>query len=221
MQRRLEPELMDDAEAAAAYAAADFSEANSLFVEQFAKLCAGNPPGTLLDLGCGPGDICLRLARAFPHCVVHGVDGAAAMLRHAQDALAREPRLAQRVRFIHGRLPQVALPFSRYDAVVSNSLLHHLPDPQVLWDSVRHHSGAGARVLVMDLFRPADPGAAESLVERYAADAPPVLRRDFFNSLCAAFAPDEIAAQLTEARLGHFTVHVASDRHVAISGVLP
>lgn len=212
---------MDDAEQADAYAAADFSGANGLFVALFSELCGKDFSGTVLDLGCGPGDICLRLARSFPDSIVHGVDGAAAMLSHAEFALAREPALARRVRFIQGRLPGAALPLSAYDAVVSNSLLHHLPDPQVLWSAVREYSRPGTKVLAMDLFRPANPATAERLVERYAAAAPPVLRRDFFNSLCAAFEPEEVVAQLGMAGLGHFTVRIVSDRHVAISGVLP
>lgn len=221
MQRQLEPELMDDAEQADAYAAADFSEANGLFVALFSELCGEEFAGMVLDLGCGPGDISLRLARSFPGCTVHGLDGAGAMLRHAEIALAREPDLAPRVRFIRGRLPDAALPLSTYYAVVSNSLLHHLPDPGVLWNAVKRYGKPGTRVLVMDLFRPADTAAAASVVERYAEDAPTVLQRDFFNSLCAAFTREEITAQLGAAGLGHFEVEIVSDRHVAISGALP
>jgi SAM-dependent methyltransferase len=142
------------------------------------------------------------------------------MLRHAESTLAREPDLAPRLRFILGRLPDAALPLPAYDAVVSNSLLHHLPDPGVLWNAVKRYGKPGTRVLVMDLFRPHDLAAAESLVERYADEAPPVLRRDFFNSLCAAFEPEEIAAQLRSAGLEQFSVRRVSDRHLAISGVL-
>jgi hypothetical protein len=52
----------------------------------------------------------------------------------------------------------------------------------------------GAPVLVMDLMRPASPAAAEALVEQYAAGEPEVLRRDFYNSLLAAFEPGEVRA---------------------------
>lgn len=220
MQRRMEPELMDDAEQAAAYAAADFSEANGRFVQLFDELCGGEFAGTALDLGCGPGDICLRLARAFPACAVHGLDGAAAMLAHAHTALVREQELARRVRFIQGRLPEADGLAAGYDAVLSNSLLHHLPDPAVLWDAVRRYGRPGSLVLVMDLFRPPDVAVAQALVRCHAADAPPVLQRDFFNSLCAAFTPEEMAGQLAAAGLGQLRVRVVSDRHLAVAGRL-
>jgi hypothetical protein len=62
---------------------------------------------------------------------------------------------------------------------------------------------------------------AESLVVTYAADAPEVLRRDFRNSLFAAFEPKEVAAQLREAGLGTLEVGVVSDRHLAVFGRQP
>jgi SAM-dependent methyltransferase len=59
-----------------------------------------------------------------------------------------------------------------YDLILSNSLLHHLHEPQVLWRSMRAAAKPGAFVLVMDLMRPASAGWAAALVETYAADAP-------------------------------------------------
>ena len=63
MQRILEPELMDDIEQARAYAEADFDESNTLFVDLFLQHHPDwSAEGTMLDLGCGPGDIAIRLA---------------------------------------------------------------------------------------------------------------------------------------------------------------
>ncbi len=221
MQRRLEPELMDEFEQARAYAAADFAEPN----ERFVSHCDAEPGfparGAVLDLGCGPGDIVLRLARRRPALTVHGLDGSAAMLRFAADALAREPTLQSRVQFILGVLPGVALPLPRYDAVVSNSLLHHLHDPGVLWGAVREAGAPGAVVVVMDLFRPPSPGAAQEIVDAYAGEEPEVLQRDFYNSLCAAFEPDEVRAQLDACGLGALGVRTVSDRHLLVAGRLP
>jgi hypothetical protein len=70
----------------------------------------------------------------------------------------------------------------------------------------------------MDLMRPATGAAAQALVDQYAAGEPEVLRRDFYNSLLAAFEPAEVRQQLAEAGLGHFSVTEASDRHLVIRG---
>lgn len=221
MNRVLEPELMDDADQARAYAEADFEEPNRMFVELFRDRCPGYAgSGAILDLGCGPGDIVLRLASDFPRSRVDGVDGSAAMLNFAESALAAAG-LESRVRFIRGLLPEVTLPEARYGAIVSNSLLHHLHQPQVLWQTVRRYGEVGAEVLVMDLSRPQTPERAREIVEAYAGEEPPVLKTDFYNSLLAAFEPREIKAQLDRAGLGSLDVSAVSDRHLAVWGRLP
>jgi SAM-dependent methyltransferase len=215
-----EPELMDDAAQAQAYAQADFAEPNARFVGYFEEFYPELRTGSVVDLGCGPGDIVLRLATRQPHLVVHGLDGSAAMLHHASERLREEPGLGGRVQFVEGLLPGAVLPLPAYDAVVSNSLLHHLHDPAVFWNAVRELAAPGAAVLVMDLFRPASEAAAAAIVRRYAAQEPDVLQRDFHASLCAAFEPDEIRAQLRAARLDTLEVRTVSDRHVLVTGRL-
>jgi Methylase involved in ubiquinone/menaquinone biosynthesis len=220
MERIAEPELMDEAAQARAYAEADFSAPHQRFIELFREqFPALQPRGTALDLGCGPGDITRRFARAFPSCHVHGIDGAAAMLHHAE-AVQQGSGLETRIRYIHGYLPGAVLPLPRYDVVISNSLLHHLAEPQVLWQSIKAHAAPGAAVFVMDLRRPDSRAAAEALVEQYAAAEPEVLRHDFFHSLLAAYTPEEVSAQLAAAGL-RLVVTVVSDRHFTVSGYLP
>ncbi len=222
MKRRLEPELMDSAEQALAYAEADFSESNTLFLE----LLSQKRPGTLegaraLDLGCGPADISIRFLRTYPNATCDALDGAQAMLDLARIALDKLPGVASRCRLIHDRLPSTQLPGTHYDLILSNSLLHHLHDPQVLWRGIQEVAKPGALVLVMDLMRPASAGWIEALVATYADGAPAVLRADFRNSLFAAFEPQEVVAQLAEAGLTTLEVSVVSDRHLAVSGRLP
>jgi ubiquinone/menaquinone biosynthesis C-methylase UbiE len=221
MQRVPEPELMDDDEQARAYAEADFSEPHDRFVRLFRDTFPDVPlNGPVLDLGCGPADVTIRFARAYPHCLIDGVDGAAAMLRQGREAV-RRAGLEGRIRLIQGHLPGAVLPLDRYDAVISNSLLHHLADPAVLWLSARCWGRAGAPVFVMDLMRPETPEQAEALAARYAADAPEVLRRDFYHSLRAAYRPDEVRAQLEALGLGNFEVRVVGDRHFIVAGRVP
>jgi SAM-dependent methyltransferase len=218
MERTPEPELMNDAEQAAAYAFADFEEPHSRFIELFRDTFPAEVvAGAVLDLGCGPGDITIRFARAFPECVVHGVDGAAAMLAHGRSRLAREG-LDEQVQLIEGYLPGASLPLSGYDAVISNSLLHHLRDPMVLWHTLKAYAKPGAQVFIMDLLRPAGREQAQALVDEYAANEPEVLRHDFFHSLLAAYRCDEVAEQLRAAGLDGLSAREISDRHLLIHG---
>jgi len=220
MERVTEPELMDEHEQAQAYAQADFEEAHNRFITLARERLPENIQGTVLDLGCGPGDISLRFARAFPACTVHGVDGAPAMLRWGREVLGRLPDLNARVELLEGMLPGAKLPRERYDAVISNSLLHHLHDPQVMWEAVKAYAAPGAPVFIMDLMRPPSIEAAKALVKEYAFGEPEVLQRDFYNSLLAAFEPGEVRDQLRRAELP-FAVEEVSDRHLLVTGTAP
>lgn len=127
-------------------------------------------------------------------------------------------RLHERIRLFKRMLPTDSLPKAQYDAVICNSLLHHLDDPMVLWRSVNDFAKPGAAVLIMDLMRPESPEQAEVMRQQYAANEPRVLQQDFYHSLLAAYTPEEVEAQLREAGLGHLKVEVISDRHLIISG---
>ena len=218
MERIPETELMDDFEQARAYALADFEEPNSLFIELFRQTFPEEAvDGVVLDLGCGTGDITKRFAYAFPVCRIHALDGAEQMLMFARQSVDFE-RLHERIRLFKRTLPTGDLPKEKYGIVISNSLLHHLADPQVLWNSIRQFAADGAAIFVMDLMRVESKEQAEQLVRQYAASEPVVLQRDFYNSLLAAFTPDEVRAQLEEAGLAQMVVTVVSDRHMVISG---
>lgn len=222
MQRLPEPELMDDDAQALAYAAADFSEPNAAFVAHFTDAFPEFAAGTIVDLGCGPGDIALRFAARLPAAQVIGVDGAAAMLALAERARQAAPAgVGARVRFQRAMLQDLPAGLPAADAVVSNSLLHHLADGGLLWCAARAVARPGAALLVMDLARPESTAAARAIVAQYAAGAADVLREDFYNSLLAAFTPAEVEAQLAALGLERITVRRVSDRHLLAAGHLP
>jgi ubiquinone/menaquinone biosynthesis C-methylase UbiE len=217
MDRQTEPELMEDPDQVKAYAEADFAVPHQQFVDRLREFIADPDfDGIALDLGCGPGDISLRFAKAFPFSRIDAVDGSRAMLDYAATYTAS---VQDRIRLIHGRLPFAVLPEAFYEIVFSNSLLHHLPDPQVLWQTIKQAARPGGRIAVMDLFRPASREAATALVKTYAADEPEILQRDFYHSLLAAFTPEEVRSQIHKAGLD-LNIEQISDRHIFIKGIL-
>jgi ubiquinone/menaquinone biosynthesis C-methylase UbiE len=157
MDRILEPEIMDGEAEAAAYARADFSDSNQAYVANVVHSFPAHL-AQVVDLGCGPGDIAIRLNRAAPMTRITGVDGSRAMLAIARQAL-RAARLEASVSFLEGRLPGVPLPAGSFDLVLCKDMLHHLADPQVLWSEVRKLGRPGAVVCVMDLCRPRSSNA--------------------------------------------------------------
>lgn len=215
-----EPELMEDLEQARAYSEANFASPHDRCVELFrASWPAGPISGRVLDLGCGPADITVRLALACPELLIDGVDGSPAMLHYGQRRVDAAG-LSHRIQLCQAFLPDDPPPGTDYDIILSSSLLHHLHHPEVLWRYLTRYARPGARVFVFDLKRPTSVEEARALVHTYAGEEPEVLRRDFYNSLCAAFTKAEVEAQLTQVGLRGLTVEEVSDRHLTVRGVI-
>lgn len=220
IKRTPEPELMNDFEQARAYALADFEEPHNQFIGMFQQHFPGiASDGLVLDLGCGPADITVRFAHAYPESRIHAVDGAENMLFFAKQNVDAV-RLHNQIRLIHGNLPGVAMPMDKYDIIISNSLLHHLDDPHTLWESIKQFARTGTAIFIMDLLRPESREGAARLVDQYAAGEPQVLRDDFFNSLLAAYRPEEIEEQLNESGIQSLAVKAVTDRHLIVFGKL-
>jgi cyclopropane fatty-acyl-phospholipid synthase-like methyltransferase len=218
MDRVLEKELMDDPEQTAAYAGADFAQENQGFVDRFAGYFPDFSDGRVLDVGCGPADIPIRFARRYPACRIIGVDASAPMIRLGEQAVA-QAGLADRVMLRCERFEAIA-GANVFDAALSNSLLHHLPNPLQFWHKLRQLVKPGSPVLVMDLLRPGSLEDAQAIVDRYAAQEPEILRRDFFNSLMAAFTEDEVTSQLARMNLTRLLIDVIDDRHWVVGGTI-
>lgn len=216
MERVLEPEIMEGDEQARVYAHADFAEENQGFVDQFLELYPDCQEGTVLDLGCGPADIPIRLLRSRPTLRVTGVDASSPMLQWAEKA-TQQAGLQARIHLICQRFQDLRLD-QPADAMISNSLAHHVPNPFQFWYAVKTLAKPGAPVLVMDLLRPDTPEEAQALVDQYAADEPEQLQHDFYCSLLSAFTEDEVAAHLAEMNLSRLLIDVPDDRHWVVSG---
>ena len=216
MQRVPEPELMSDEDQAMAYANADFEEPHNHFISLLKDSVANVLPesGIAMDLGCGAADISIRFAKAFQSYQVDGLDGSAAMLAEGEKAI-NVSELNHRINLIQDYLKETSLVSKEYNLVFSNSLLHHLHEPMLLWNCIKNAKGNPA-VFIMDLMRPDNDDEVARMVNEYANGEPEVLQRDFYNSLKAAFTPDEVEQQLTEAGLQGFKVSVVSDRHLTI-----
>lgn len=222
MKRCPEPELMNDPAQALAYAEADFEQPHTMFVDDCLAFFSSQraEPRNVLDLGCGPGDIVARLARRLPFDRLDAIDGAGAMIELAQRRMQSEG-LTGRVSLIHGYIPDDLPEYGDYDAIVSNSILHHLNEPMDLWRAVKSLARPGAVVFVMDLRRPESVYAAQALVDEYAAGEPAVLRNDFYHSLLAAYRPAEVDEQLANAGLACLSVSTPTDRHMVVCGRIP
>jgi len=207
---------MDDPDQAKAYADSDFTEPHNAFIAYFRERFPDFSGGSILDIGCGPADPTIRFAHAYPDADLIGLDGSEEMLSRARQAVRTEG-LSERIQLVQAMLREDVFPPGSFAAIICNSFLHHLEDPQILWRSIRQLAKVDAPVLVMDLMRPDSEKRARELVALHAQGAPELMAHDFYNSLLAAFRPEEVHGQLAEAGL-LFQIDVVSDRHMVIHG---
>jgi len=217
MKRVTEPELMDDEQQSIAYAQADFSTSNQLYVDSLVRDFPTHLRA-VVDIGCGPADVVIRLATAAPHAAITAIDGSAPMIALGRTA-ARAAGVDDRLTLLHTRIPGPPPASQSFDAVLSKDLLHHLPDPRVLWNEVTRLGRPGAAVYVMDLVRPDTEDTARAMVKEGAGSEHPILQHDFYQSLLAAFTMDEVRAQVATAGLD-LTVAPIGVRHMLIKGTL-
>ena len=223
MQRRPEPELMTDQLQVLAYGQADFSQADAALLEQLRPLLSAHRTGMkFVDLGCGPGNITLLLASAWPDAEVIGVDGSAPMLALACERnRQRSLNACFQERTLQSLVEEPATSdLAPADAIVSNSVLHHLHDPGQLWGVVRALGQHGTAVVHRDLRRPASEAELDRLQQQHLPEAPECLIEDYRASLRAAFTVAEVQAQLRDAGLEGLRVNEHDDRYLSVVGVL-
>jgi ubiquinone/menaquinone biosynthesis C-methylase UbiE len=212
MDRVPEPEVMDGAEEASAYDAMDHAEVNRAFVDRLVALGAR---GRMLDIGTGPAHIPLLVVDRVTDCTVVAVDLAPAMLEIAARRLAGSPH-QDRVELRLGDAKALDAGDASFDAVFSNTILHHLHDPRPFLREAARVLRPGGALLIRDLYRPDSDAAVDGLVVTYAASAGPLGRDLLRASLRAAFTPAELRALADECGLAAADLVIDTDRHMSL-----
>ncbi len=218
LERTLEPEAMDDLADALEYDVMDHAEVNRLFVDDL--LTSGGISGEVLDVGTGTALIPLELSRRHTSIRTVGVDLSPAML---DLGMANVVQAGFQARITLQHTDANGLPFEddRFHAVMSNSIVHHVPKPSGVLQEVWRVLKPGGRIFVRDLMRPKDVVRLEWLVETYAGDGTPRQRELFSDSLHAALRLDEIRELIAELGVSTETVAATSDRHWTWSAIKP
>jgi ubiquinone/menaquinone biosynthesis C-methylase UbiE len=210
LSRTLEPEVMDTAADALDYDRMDHREVNRRFVDDF--LAAAPDLSDVLDLGTGTAQIPIVLCRSAPDARVVAIDLSGEMLTVAKTnvevASLRERIMLEKID-VKG-LPYLA---GRFSAVMSNSIVHHIPDPApALAEAVRvvRHGGA---IFIRDLARPDDETKLQALVAQYTVGANDHQRQLFADSLHAALTVAEMQEIVRDLGFAADTVAMTSDRH--------
>lgn len=210
MQRVLETEVMDTLEEATDYDTMDHSAVNQLFAEDL--IAIGKPLGDVLDLGTGTAQIPVAICERVADCRIMATDLAVNML----DLAVYNVELASlRTRIQLAQADANELPYTdqMFDTVISNSIIHHLPEPLLCLRGAVRVCKAGGLLFFRDLLRPESDEQVTQLVETYAGDANEHQRQIFDDSLRAALSLDEIRQLIETLGFDPATVQATSDRH--------
>jgi ubiquinone/menaquinone biosynthesis C-methylase UbiE len=210
LDRILEPEVMDTVDEARDYDAMDHSTVNRVFVEDFLKVWNGIGP--ILDVGTGTAQIPIEFCKKSPHGNVVAIDLADEMLKIARQNVSAAGYAGRiRVQLVNAR----GMPFAdgMFPAVISNSIVHHIPEPATCFVEMKRVSAHDAQFFVRDLLRPDDEKSLRNLVDQYAGDANDHQRKMFGESLHAALTLDEVRALVAAIGFATSTVTQTSDRH--------
>jgi SAM-dependent methyltransferase len=107
--------------------------------------------GQVLEVGCGPGHLSIRLARHH-RLEVTGLDLDPAMIARARANTHRsETGDQRRPEFLVGDVAALAFPNRSFDLVVSTLSMHHWADPAAALAEIGRVLRPGARALIWDL----------------------------------------------------------------------
>jgi len=216
--RILEPEVMDTEEEAVDYDAMAHASVNARFCEDL--LALGPALSSTLDVGTGTAQIPIALCRRAPEARVTATDLADWMLKLGA---ANVERAGLSGVVSVQRADAKALPFEEgsFTVVMSNSIVHHIPEPGPALAEMRRVLRPGGWLFVRDLIRPQTDAEVRALVDRYAADANERQRGLFDASLRAALTLEEVRAIARDIGVPDEAVQATSDRHWTLAFQAP
>jgi ubiquinone/menaquinone biosynthesis C-methylase UbiE len=220
LARVLEPEIMSSEQEAADYDEMDHGSVNAAFAAD--AVAAIGTPAEILDVGTGTALIPIAMAERAPDAFLYAADLSLAMLARARDNV-RQAGFARRIALLLADATELPWPTDRFDAVVSNSIVHHIPEPARMLSELVRVTKPGGCLFVRDLIRPETDEQVEALVATYAplpVDVAPDVRarherqRALFDaSLRAALRVDEVRACVAPLGIPTEAVRQTSDRH--------
>lgn len=214
LPRILEPEVMETEKDAVEYDSMDFSEVNMAFAVRALELAPKR--GRVLDVGTGTARIpILMLQHTNTDITILATDLSQEMLNVGKknvESLGLGSRLTLQLVDAKG------LPFKgrEFDMVISNSVVHHIPEPLTLFQEVERVVKSGGAVFLRDLIRPESTAMREGLVQKYAGDADEYQQKLYRDSLNAALTISEVSELVEKAGLKGAKVVQSSDRHWSV-----
>jgi ubiquinone/menaquinone biosynthesis C-methylase UbiE len=221
-----EPEVMDDSVEVEAYSSAAaqayLDKIDDTFVERAMRLVRDCAHGRALDIGSGPGQIVIKLAKRLEAWTFVGAEYSPTMVAEAKAHLGKESRdVAQRVDFQVADGNHLPFPDASFDLVTCNSVLHHFAEPENLLNEMARVAGPKTAILLRDLRRPGRLGY-QFHVSWYGRHYSGVMRALYRASVRAAYTTSELQRLLDRSALrgarvfAHYSTHLGVERAAGV-----
>jgi cyclopropane fatty-acyl-phospholipid synthase-like methyltransferase len=193
----MEPELMLDTNSVSAFYEGKKDYGIKGFLELY-KEYVNISTGTIIDLGSGTGEYLIALEKQYPGLKITGYDGSEHMVRIAQSLLEKNESNINIHHKNFNDIEEIA------DCVISTNTLHHIHDYKSFWKIVKKISNT---CFIFDFLRPENTYQAESIVNFYARNESELFKKDYYNSLLAAFSLEEVKEQIEKTSLKFKVIH--------------
>jgi ubiquinone/menaquinone biosynthesis C-methylase UbiE len=219
LQRVAEPEVMDDSAEVEAYSSAAaqsyLNAVDDTFVGHATRLVRSRERGRALDIGTGPGQIVLKLARQLTLWKFMGVDRSPNMIAQGAAGLASAGELAGRVQFYVADGNQIPFRDGSFDLVVCNSVLHHLAEPRKLLAEIARLVKPGGAILLRDLRRPGRL-AYPFHVRRHGRHYQGLMYKLYCDSVRSAYTVEELRRLLDSSPLKGARIFEHGETHIGL-----
>ena len=217
LERILEPEVMETQQEAMDYDDMDHSAVNQLFVDDLITFLGVTPNHEaemidILDLGTGTARIPIILADRIPQCRIMAADASIPMLDIARINVDIGG-VTERVQLMLLDAKQLEWEDGFFTGVMSNSIVHHIPEPMVVLKEAVRVVEPGGWLFFRDLVRPESQEQLESLTQTYCGSEGEAAQKMFAESLHAALSLEEMQAMAISLGFDAATVKLTSDRH--------
>ncbi|HCF30456.1 MAG TPA: SAM-dependent methyltransferase, partial [Cyanobacteria bacterium UBA11049] len=198
-------------EEAVDYDAMDFLEVNTSFAQRVSELCP-QEVAKVLDAGTGTARIPIILCQMRSQWQVWGIDLGENMLKIGS-VNVEKAGLQDKIMLEVVDAKQLPYQDGQFDMFISNSLVHHLPNPLPFFVELKRVLKPHGAICIRDLLRPADEVTMNRLVESIGVEYNEHQKKLFRDSLHAALTLDEVSQLISQAGLQNVKVYQSSDRH--------
>lgn len=193
-----EPQIMDDPAQVAAYVQSVrelqlIAPTHEVLMARAARVIP--PHARVLDLGCGPGDPIVQLLIRRPDLQAAAVDLSDDMLASAHQH-ATSQGVIDRLDLVNDNMTTLSsVATGSYDAVIATLSLHHLPtieDLHAVTQQIGRVLRPGGAIFLADFAKLPRLAWLDRFADRDADIQSDLYRRDFYNSMRAAWTSQEL-----------------------------